>query len=622
MTSLALSLAMRPMNSGLGAAITTAITLTRAVFTWGASSAHGDQDLTGVSILQDAALQIDAAAVTATETDFDGNTVGKYTVSNGKILHNRGISGNTVTPYGASGLVRIDTRCSHDVPIGATDLAVLHIGDNNVIAGDAAAVTNLVAAMASMRTSVDVSSRPYLQCVNTRGGINVATYSEPPMGYYPAYKDALFRKFEAVARGKVWDFYLTLMDHANDFGLQDLTNDQADIDKGCSPRGFMISDGSHNNQFGYKVNSRYVLVPVVDAIEGGTPFAVRQNIVAQSPSSPAGGDVIGSVNMFGSGGTCALDASNTQTDYAISSTGQITRVGSTLPARDLTQVKVQLSKTGRNARVQPNIWVGEKAKAGDSHLVEFDGYSGLNTFASPWSNAARLLVVFRLQGGTGQDGVLNNILGGTSQMLLRRLSGNSLDVVWRTSKSGNAVIGSWTSANNLFRVGDTPRWVALAIDVPNGTAIMNHWTASTTGTTVANSAGAQTTLTGDATQLVRLDQPIGFGNTAYSLSAGQIGTQIGCFRIGDLWMGSPATIPDMSTQLNRELFSTSAGTAPNSTLVNSVDGVTGGMTPFLYARGNAADWRRANFIGGSADNWGFTNWKNASTGERGYLKTI
>jgi hypothetical protein len=419
--------------------------------------------------------------------------------SNGKILRNRGKGGETD--------LQIVARVTADMAgIGASDFCFLHLGDNGVTAGDTDGVTSLSSAMASMVSTA--GAHPYLCIVNTRGSYASAARasgSELPGGYFHSLKEVLFRRHSAATPGKVLDLYHNLLDHAGDFGLPDPTNDQADIDKGMSPMSFMKSDGSHMGQYGQQVTARYALKRVIAAVEGKVPFGLRQFITAATPASPAAGDTIGTIVFYGSGGTLSLAAANTQTDYACSSAGVITRIGATPPSRDLTQVKVQFAKSGNTSVVQPNIWVGEKAAAGVSRLVEFDGYGQVSQLVSPWSNASAFMLAFRLQGATGADGVAQTVFAGTNQIAVTRTATNALDVVVRNS--AGTVIMSCTSGTNIFRVGDTARCVIIAIDVPTSVAKFTHFLTPTTGvTTVANGAGAQTTLAGDVNQLVRMDQ--------------------------------------------------------------------------------------------------------------------
>lgn len=614
MTALGLGLWLAGGNAPASTPITTTITLTRDVWTYGASSVAGLQEgsSTDVSAPKRMAVTIDAAAVEANE-NVGGIDFNKYTVTNGKIVHNRG--------EGSQSNATVATRTGNDAAsIGASDFVWLNTSDNSISPGTVSALTDTYNSIATMKSNLSLPTRPnFLISVNTMGGWNAArtAVSELPGDFFCAMKNHLLRKFsrDTGCAGKVFSIHQTLLDHAADYGYQDATNDPQDIDKGVYPRGFMWSDGSHNNAHGYNVIADYVLTPVVDAIEGGTPFAIRQIIESTSPASPANGDSVGSVVMFGSGGTVALDSSNTQTDYAVSSAGAFTRTSATVPAADLTRCPLKFSKTGRNDRIQRYIYIAEKAHSTESKLVEFNGGIMLSSHASRWSNSAKFLFVCRFQAAPGTDGTLYNVMGGSSMVLIRKTSTNAFDFTWRTSKAGNATIASFTTASNTFEAADAARWIMVGIDVPNSVANLVHFATPGTATTVANGGSAQTALAGDTTQLVRLDNDFAIGHSAGGLTNAQLGTEIGKFRIGDLWMG--ADYRDPTLQATRELFVNSDGTPKTSIMA---DGVVDGISPLLYCRGRASDWRLCNFLG--TQEMAATVFKNPSSGNLGALTTV
>jgi hypothetical protein len=611
---------MRPLTSrkragGGGAVpINDTITLTRGLYGWGSSSWEGNSDGSGVSSTSDLATQIDAAAVASTESISSVNYP-IYTLSNGQILHNRGVGSQTDA--------QIDTRVTADMAaVGASAFCFLHIGDNGHTAGDAAGVTSIKGHMDNM--VAQAGARPYLTIVNTRGSYASASRlsaSEMPGTYFYTLKEVLFRQLSAAYPGKVLDLYHNLLDHAADYGLPDPTNDQADIDKGMSPMSFMKSDGSHMDQDGQKVTARYALKRVIAAVEGKVPYGLRQFIAAQQPATPAAGDTIGTINFYGSGGSLSLAAANTQTDYAVSSAGVITRIGATPPSRDLTQVKVQFAKSGNTPVVQPNIWVGEKAKSGVSRLVEFDGYGVLTQLVSPYTNQSAILIAFRLQGATGSDGVSQELFKATSGLQLTKNANDALDVVIRNAAAQS--IMSATSATDSFEAADAAQWVIISLDVPTAVAKFTRFLTPTTGvTTTANGGAAQTQLASDATQKVFMTNQHGFGIGGAGMSFSQLGSKRGSFRMGDFWMACATGVyRDPALQATRELFAEADG-SPKASLLASSDGVVDGITPLLYCRGNATDWRMCNFLGSAVNEWAFHNWKNPNTGEPGYLTTI
>lgn len=610
---LGISMALTQPRQVAGAGTDTTITLTRDVFTVGASSVDGDQDSTGVTIAQDTAHQIDSGTVDTTEV-VDGLTFPIHQLD-GHEIHNWGIGGQTGTQIATRFAAAVDE-------VGATDFCLLHIGDNDLSGTPSNGYDLVYPFMEDMRDLLGAGNNRML-CTNTRGGWNTGrtAVAESPGSYLYNIKERLFTAYNALEPGYGFDFFWTLLNHAADYGLQD-ANDAADIEKAVSPRGFMMTDGSHMNQHGYRVVARYALKPALAAVEGKAPWGNRQFITPQAPGSPAGGDVIGTPVIYGSmtGATAALAASNTQSTYAVASNSQITRVGATPPALDLTRVPITFSRSGHPDQTQEHIWVGEKAATGAApSLVRFDGGSLISPMTSKWANALKLLMVFRLRGAPGEDGVLNNILGASSQCLIRKTSTNQMDMVWRNSAA--TVIASITSATNLTRVADGARWYSLEIDVAAAVARMVHWQTPGSATTVANGGSAQTALAAAPATAARFNVAMGFAHSQAGLStaAANLGVDIGSFDIGPFYL-----IPDyldMTVQANRELFCDSSG----NPLVPPSDGIVGGLAEaYFIGKGNATDWRTCNFfIGGSSPNeFTFHHWKRAADSDRGYLTTV
>lgn len=597
---------------GAAAAEDPIITLARDIFIPGSSSITGNGDGSGVTVLSALAALIDAGAVTSSET-VDGTNFPIHTVTAGGVLHNWGIGGQSHSAIEARWAAAFDE-------VGASDIAFLHIGDNGVT-GNVQAIDLIYNSMAAMRALL-AGTNPRGLLVNTRGGWNTGrtAVSESPGAVWYAIKEVLFRRYSLLEPGRVIDFFWALLDNAADYGLRD-ANDQADIDDCLSPRGFMLTDGSHMGQHGYQVVARE-LVKAVAAIQGKTPWGARQFLTPQRPSTPAAGDVIGTAGVFGSltGATVELGADNTQTDYAVASNGQITRIGATPPTRDLVRVPHTWRKAGHPAQTQRMVFVGERAAVGaPPSLVRFDGFSLIAPHMSRWSNPMKLLIVGRFRGAPGEDGILNNMLGGTNQCLLRRNANNAMDWVWRNNSA--TVIASITSASNLWRNADGPRWCALEIDVAAAVARMVHWATPAAATTVANGASAQTALAAAPTAPARLDVAMGFAHSAATIgtTAANQGMEIGSFDIGPFYI-----IPDyldMTVQANRELFCNSDG-SPKATPSN---GVVGALAEANFiGRGNATDWRMCNFfVGAGAPNeMAFHHWKRSVDAQRGFLETV
>jgi hypothetical protein len=590
-----------------GGTVTTNVTMTRDVWAWGSSSMQGDQDGSGVTILQEAARSIDSGLVTA--GSFGSKT---HTLTNGKVFHNNGLGGLNVYEI-ESKLVSESSGV-----VGTNQFIILHIGDNDAVTS-MEQYDDYITAMNSMKTTMNVGTRPYLLCVNTRNGINPSApagsqFGEGISSFLPTMKEVLFKTYSETSKGKVVDFFHTLRDHARDYGLQDATYDETDLRKGYSPRGFMTADGSHMNQHGYKIISNYVLEPVLDAVEGGTPFATRQFVINTAPATPQIGDVVGTIEQYGSGGVSSLDVSNTQSTYTVGSGNSIIRTTATLPTRDLTRVPVKFSKTGRNAVVQPYIWVGEKAAPGQSNLVEFDGYSIIGAPANAWTPSKQMTIAFRFAASAGTDGQLVRI----SPMMTRQASGR-MDVIWgRTSDNGN--VFDMQISGNQFNVSSGQKWFLGSINMETGICKAVHFATPAGATSVTNTATAQARLDAAAaggTDTLRFNFPWAFGYFGNTLHYSLFGTQLVPFKIGDFWLGQGYM--DVTDPAVQALFVKSDGN-PATNLVNSSDGVVNGVSPLLYCRGNATDWRTCNFLG--TQKMAFNNWANASEAftEYGYLK--
>lgn len=601
-----------------GVAIDDTITLANGAWMWGSSSPAGNQDGTGVTIFTATSALIDASYATANET-ISSVTAPKYTMTNGKILHNRAISGRKTTEIATD-----EANCAASV--GASDFKFLHQGDNqDVGVTDVQFVDSVMTQFAAGRTSLSISlpATNFIHLVNTYGGMNAGrTDSAEKIGdKTTGKKEIIYRKLNALQQGAVASFYWTLQDHAADYGYQDATNDPIDISKGISPRGFMLNDGSHMNQHGYNVMAQYLFGPILAAVNGGCAFVTpHQFLSAATPATPAAGDSIGTLGFFGTGSTFSLAATNTQTDYTVNSTtGAITRIGATPPTRDFTQVHIQTSKSGKTSRVQKQVWVGERAKSGTSSLVRFDGYGVIGHVASDWSVAATLTVIFRIRGAAGADGVSQTVFaqaGSTGGVTVTRNASNQIDVLFR--KGGNTSVLSMTSASNTFRNADGQKWVMASIDIPSGLAKCTTFAVPGTATTITNSAGANTALLADNTATITMTNQHGFAAVGSGPTFSQLASARGSFDIGDFWMG--AVYLDPTVQANRELFVDSGG-SPLPALLATSDGVVSGTSPLLYCRGNATDWRLCNFIPSTVQ-MHFGNYLNPGTSERGYLTNV
>lgn len=526
-------------------------------------------------------------------------------------VRNRGAGGST---SGSGGTI-VSTMTAAAGGFGASDFMVLHQGDNGITIGLGTNVEALSGGYDAMRTSA--GARPFVQIINTRGGRGSAgaLSGEPPGGSWGLLKEATFRAQCDLQPGKVFSFHDTLMERSSSPTADELT----DLSQGMAPRTYMMDDGSHQIAKGYNLQSDAVLTPVIDAWAGGTPFPLRQIIEATTPAVPAANDVIGTIVAYGSGGTFALDSSNTQTDYTVNSSGQISRIGSTPPTRDITWAAVKTSKTGRFDKVQPRIGICERAASGVSKLVEFDGASVIGMVGSTLTNSNKMTLLMRLQ-ATDQT-VIQNVLGSTNQCLIRLLTGGTLDIVWRNA-AGTTIVSKTTAAN--FRTSDPARWAALSIDLSDPAAEVTQLVTWVDPATATTDSALHATLTADTTTAftARLDQPMQIAAASAALSAG---ATMAKFRMGDftLWRD----YIDFTVLATREAVSNTDGT-PKTAWVSG-GGVTDGKTPNLRLAGNAGDFRQARFTGSSTpaspgaagQYWAFNN-KERSAGVPGFLTTV
>ncbi len=497
----------------------------------------------------------------------------------GKFIRNRGLGGQTV---GAGGTI-VATMAAAAGGIGASDFLLLHQGDNGIAGGSANAVEVLAGGYAALRANAP--GRPFVHTVNTQGGRGSAgaLAGEPPGSFFALAKVATLRVENDLNPGKAYSFHEILVDRAVPADANDIT----DITQGMAPRSYMMNDGSHQIGKGYNLQSDACLTPLVDAWAGGTPFPIKQIVEAAASAVPAAGDVVGSIVAYGSGGSFALAASNTQTDYAVSAGGQVTRIGAVQPARDITWAAVKTSKAGRFDKVQPMIGVCERAGPGVSRMVEFDGHTIIGMPDSKLTNQAKFTMLLRLK-ATDQS-VIQNVIGGSSQMLLRLLTGGTLDVVLRNPAA--ASIYSKTTAAN-FRTTDPARWVAICIDLTNPAAEVTQLITWVDPATATSDVALSATLTADATtaQTVRTNQPWAIGAASTSVAAASV---FGKFCMGDLTIWQDYI--DFAVLANRQAVSNADGSAKPAWV--SGGGVTDGKAPAMRLAGNAGDFRQCRITG-------------------------
>lgn len=600
-----------------------AITMPASVWAFGASSmSGGHQAASSTGGTEDSLTNVVRAIEALAPGDLSYTTVSgsqttrpiDYNLTGANASHkvrNRGVSGQT---SGSGGTI-VSTMTAAAGSFGASDFMILHQGDNGINPTGASQVEALAGGFASMRSLA--GARPFLQIVNTRGGRGSAgsLAGEPPGSGFALIKEAQLRIQNDLNPGRVISFHDILTERYSSPTADELT----DLSQGVAPRSYMMNNGSHQVAKGYNLQSDAVMTPVIDAWAGGTPFPVKQIVEAVTPATPAAGDVIGSIVAYGSGGSFALDTSNTQADYAISSSGQITRIGATPPTRDITWMAVKCSKSGRFDKVQPRIGICERAAVGVSKLVQFDGHSIIGLPDSKLANSNKMTLLFRVQ-ATDQSAI-QTIFGSTNQCAIRLLTGGTLDIVWRNA--AGAVIFSKTTAAN-FRTVDGPRWVAVCLDLSDPAAEVTKLITWIVPATATSDTAVHSTLTADTTTafVARLDQPGAIAAASAALSAG---ATMGKFRLGD-WTIFRDYI-DFGVQARREEVSNSDGT-PKTGWVSG-GGVTNGITPNLRLAGNAGDFRQCRITGlrvpatpGASGQYLAYNGRDRSAGVPSYLETI
>lgn len=615
-------------SGSASAPASSAITLPADVWAFGASSMAGAQLATdsGTATGTDDSLTNTVRAIeglgagSLAYTTVGGSQVTRpieYNLTGANAsrkIRNRGVGGRTSGP---TGTIFTDIDAARVSPgFGASDFMILHQGDNGVNPGTASRTEFLADGYAALRGAAptQVTAGNFIQITNTQGGQGPTGIlaGEPPGGARALLNAASLRVQSDLNPGRVFSFYETLIDRAT--GLD--ANDLIDRARGVSPRSCMMNDASHQIAKGYAIQADNVLTPVIDAWAGGTPFPLKQVIEAVTPATPAAGDAIGSIVAYGSGGTFSLDTSNTQSDYAVSSSGAITRIGATPPTRDITWAAVKTSKSGRFDKVQPLIGICERAASGVSRMVEFDGFSILGMPDSKLANSAKASVLFRLK-STDQSvaQAVFGAVGGTTQCAIRILTGGTLEFSWRNA--GGTVIFNQTTAAN-FRTVDPVRWVGVCMDFTGAAVAINKIT------TWIDPAGTSPTLTQDAlgADAVRLNAALAIG--AFT-AAGSSSTTYGKFCIGDFAIFNDYI--DWSVLARRQEVANSDGT-PKAAWVSG-GGVTNGITPLMYMGGNAGDWRQCRLRGssipaspGASGQYMAFNCRERSAGVPGFLVTV
>ncbi len=622
---LGLTLGLSGRASGGGAApVTTNITLPADVWAFGSSSTSGAQTATNglasgpedfltntvraIEGLSAGSLAYTTVSGSQITRPIDYNLTG---ANSARKVKNRGISGQT---SGSGGAI-VGTMSTASSGFATGDFMLMHQGDNGISSTGPNSPETLAGGYAALRALA--GAHPYVQIISTQGGRGSAgaLSGEGPGGPRATLNDVSYRIQCDLNPGKVASFHHPLIERSTPADA----NDTLDIDQGYAPRSHMMNDGSHQIAGGYNLQSDSWVTPVIDAWAGGTPFPLRQVIEAVAPSTPAAGDVIGSIVAYGSGGTFSLDATNVQTDYAVGSSGQITRVGATPAARDITWAAVKMSKSGRNDKVQPRIGIAERAASGVSRLVEFDGKSVIGMTDSKLANTAKLTLLFRVR--AVDQGTAWNVFGSTNQCNVRLLTNGTLDVVWR-DPSATVIVNKNTAAN--FTTGSADRWVALCVDLSDPAAEVTKlitWAVPATATSDTTVVAA---LTADTTtaHFARLDQPLAIGYPSVNANPG---VNFAKMRLGDVMLYRDYI--DFSVQATREIVSDAAG-LPQAAWAAGL-GVVLGITPDVRLQGLAADFRMCRTTGiaspaspgASGQYFGFTNQRRAD-GEWGYLTTI
>ena len=630
------------------------ITLPGFVYLFGASSGAGGQIATAGSggtedSLTDVVRVIEklpAASLSYTVSSNSGNRAARtpdpiaynLTGANSALqIRNRGVGGQT---SGSGGTIA-STIAAAASGFGASDFIVLHQGDNGITVPGSNNVELLAGGYAALRSSAaaQVAANNFVQVVNTQGGRGSAgsLAGEPPGGSWGLLKAASMRVQSDLTPGRVFSFHETLLDRSTGLNAGELT----DLSQGMMPRTFAMNDGSHQIDKGYNLQSAAVMTPLIDAWAGGIPFPLKQIVEAVTPSTPAAGDVIGNVICYGTGGTFSLDPSNTQTDYAISASGQITRIGATPPSRDITWMAVRITKPGRayvpspgasplEYKVQPLIGICERAASGVSRLVEFDGHCIMGVPDSKQTNGPIVTILMRLQHHfTGVD--------------QQRVCGANLTSGWSVSLRTTGVVeirfrNVGTAANAMskdisgtqFSPANAPngRWIAISIDMSSATPSLRktdlvHWTDPASATT-------------DLTVLSGTDQPANASTvnpvidraTPWYIgawTAAAAGTAFARMRIADFTVFNGYI--DFTVLANRQQVS-NADATPKAAWVSS-GGVTAGVTPYFRLGGNAGDWRNCRTTGtgipatpGASGQYIAFNNRERSAGVPGFLVTV
>ena len=373
-----------------------------------------------------------------------------------------------------------------------------------------------------------------------------------------------------------------------------------------------------------------LFTPLIDAIGGGARFPVRQVVESVAPATPAANDVVGTIVTYGSGGSLGLAASNTQTDYAVSSSGVVTRIGSTLPSRDITWAQVAGTKTNKRTLVQRMVGIAERAAAGTSNLVEFNGSVILGQAESKLAHGPIITILMRLQHyfTTGTDQL--RLCGANTNwsVTLRntgvvevRFKNQAVPAVNVLSKDVTGAICSPAAAPN-------GRWLAISIDLSDSTPANRKTHVVTwvdpTSPTIDTALLAGTNQPGNAgTISCNIDRAspwnLGIG-TSSSKTAEWTKARVGDFTYFTSFI-------DFTVLANRQEVSNTNGTPKSAWLI--ANGVTAGVTPYMHLSGNASDFRMCRFVGTGApaspgatgEYWG-AGVRNSAPGVPGFLANV
>lgn len=569
------------------------ITMTVGAVGWGSSSTYGRNVTDGVPVTKNMWNYLD---------DNSTNVIGTGAAD----IENQGVTGDTSAQVRTRMVAATATQKAKD--------AILQFGGNGL--------TNW-----TFDTSVDDANTEFNTAIGATGlnhnrwlawtGHNQSNDGWGAGEWVPKRVIARHKRVTAealpVGEAVYVDFHEIVRDMANlNLVARGLTaldaTDTTNIANDVFPTSYRANagaDGSHGNTNLYNLYSQLVIVPVEEARNGGRPFLppYHKLISNLSTANDAGG-LVGYIPHVGSltGATFSLQGS--AFDFAVTVEGgrvTIRRVaGGELTGAGLRRLTVRATKAGYYWDFTIDVGVGATSAAPKRVEVAATYPDAATNSADnrmgPWlarykpfdgvANGTQLSAVFDLEfvGATALGStqrIFTSLTAASSpaaRLQIEKQSTGAVRALVRDTAGAN-IGASSPSVTAAFSSAGVRRWIFLWIDTNAG--VMRMAVDDTLGTNVAPSVAGTV---------------IDFNSGIAAILAGdRTGGSLPKCRVGTIWMAN--SFIDFSVSGNRQLFRTAA----DAPVTLGTNGLAGGVTPFLYMRGNAADMLNGRNFGTGGD---------------------